>query len=113
MIFSQDLNESKIFYNEILSIPIKQDLSEELGMLIMESKGIIFTIHSGYQKSLDNTENSRTCIAFSVNDIEELKNKLKKRKIEFVGETQKSPIHEYQMIKDPSGNIIEIARYFE
>ena len=112
MIFVNDLETSRKFYNEILDIPIKQDFSKQMGMLIMDSNGVIFTIHSGYKKSLDADEYSRTCIAFSVQDLDEMLQKLKNENVEFIGKIHTSPIHKYQMIKDPSGNIVEIAQYF-
>ena len=85
MIFTTDLESSLKFYNNILGITVKQDLSEELSMLIMESNSVIFTIHFDHETSQDNSEHSRTCIAFAVDDIEKMLEKLKQENVEFLG----------------------------
>ncbi len=111
MIFVDDMKKAKKFYSGILGIPVKQDLSKPMGMLIMDAGSTVFTLHAGFKPSKDNPKHARTCVTFSVTDIEHFQDCLRKHKVPMLGGIQESPVHKYLMLKDPAGNIIEIGQY--
>ena len=111
MIFVDDIKKAKKFYSGTLGIPVKQDLSKPMGMLIMDAGETIFTLHAGFKPSMDHPKHARTCVTFSVADIEQFQNRMRKHRVTILGDIQESPVHKYLMLKDPAGNIIEVGQY--
>ena len=110
MIFVHDLKEAKKFYHDILRIGIEVDLSKELGMLIMENEGCIFTIHEEFAKR-PHDNGRKISVTFAVDDIKKEVRRLKEIGVPLWGEIEESPVHWYQAIIDPSGNMVELGQY--
>lgn len=110
MIFVDDINMAKEFYNKKLKIGILKDLSHELDMLIMKSENIIFTIHGGF-KMKPHDGSRKISITFSVDNIHDETKRLKELGIKLIDGIEETPIHWFQAFEDPAGNMIEIGQY--
>ncbi len=110
MIFVHDLGAAKRFYTDILGLKIKQDLSAELDMLILENGQTILTIHGGFDR-LDYNEGRKISVTFSVQDIKAKVAELQSKGVQLIGEIEETPVHWFQGMVDPSGNLIEIGQY--
>ncbi|MDP6113384.1 MAG: VOC family protein [Planctomycetota bacterium] len=111
MVFVDDLASAKQFYCDLIGIELEADLAEQANMLILKNDGCYFTIHGGFRRSPTDSDDCRTTIVIAVDDIEAMKAKLIQNGVELIGETEQSPIHRYQFVKDPAENWIEIAQY--
>lgn len=110
MIFVHDLGAAKDFYHSKLGISIEEDLSKELGMLIMKNDGCILTIHEAF-KQRPYEGDRKIAITFGVENIKQETERLRKLGVPMIGEIEESPIHWFQAMSDPSGNMIEIGQY--
>lgn len=111
MIYVRDLEVSRVFYCEVLGLEIETDLSEQLNMLVLKNEGCLFTLHGGYQAVNTSLDVCRTTVIFSVESLQEVKQRLQLGSYQMIGETEETPIHWFQLVKDPDGNLIEIAKF--
>ena len=111
MIHVSTLENAKKFYVDILGLKIQTDLSSELGMLIMENEGCIFTIHSGYTPKETDWKDCKSTIMLSVPNIQDARNNLVANKVTLEGDIIETPAHKYQLMKDFDQNWIEVAEF--
>jgi predicted enzyme related to lactoylglutathione lyase len=111
MICVSTIEKARKFYIEDLGLEIENDLSQQMGMLIMKNEGCYFTIHEGYKPVPVEWESCRTSIILKVKDIENSRIELKKKDVNLIGEIEETPVHRFQAMKDLDGNIVEIAEF--
>lgn len=111
MIHVSSLPKAKEFYVEILNLKIKQDLSDELNMIILENEGCYFTLHGGYQQNTPSANDCKSVVILKVNNIEKTREDLLAKGIELHGDIVESPVHHYQALRDFDGNWIEVAQF--
>jgi predicted enzyme related to lactoylglutathione lyase len=110
MIFVDDLAAARRFYEGLLGIPVESDLSEPLDLIILRHEGCILTLHSGFP-ARPMAEERRIAIAFAVPDIEAEVRRLRAAGAPLVGDIEDTPVHRFQMLTDPAGNLVEIGQY--
>lgn len=111
MIHVSSLEKAKSFYIDILELEIENDLSKELGMLILKNNGCYFTLHEGFKPIPIEWNNCKTTVIIAVDDVHNMRAKLLNANIELLGDVTETPVHQYQTLKDFDGNWIEIAQF--
>ena len=111
MIFVSTLEKAKSFYVDLIGLEVAHDMSKEEGMLIMKNMGAYLTIHEGFQPSDGHQKACRIVPIFRVDNILEMREKLKKHNVFLEGEIVETPVHKYQTAKDFDGNRIEVAQF--
>lgn len=111
MIHVSSLETAKKFYIDILGLKIKTDLTNELGMLILENDGCFFTLHQGFKKIDTSFKDCKTVIILKVNNIQETKKLLEASQINLSGGIVETPVHYYQALQDYDGNWLEVAEF--
>jgi predicted enzyme related to lactoylglutathione lyase len=110
MVFVDDLEKAKEFYGKTLGLEIQDDLSKELGMLILKSSTCLFTIHGGFPKQA-HSDHRKISITLGVENIHQEVSRLKQKGVTLIGDIEETPVHWFQAFLDPSGNMLEIGQY--
>ncbi len=111
MIHVTSLDVAKKFYIDILGLKVKSDLSQELGMYIIENEGCYFTLHEGFKPNTQDYDQCKTVVILRVSDIEQMKSKLLSQNVQLYGNIVETPVHYYQSTRDFDGNWIEVAQF--
>ena len=98
-----NLEESKVFYQEVLGFKIKK---EEEKYVEFENNFAIVEKSEGFYK----VEPTDTHIMFQVNNIEECYKVLQEKKVDFRLEPLEKPFGKIAAFIDPNGHVIEIIQ---
>ncbi len=104
---SEDLEESKKFYTEVLGLPTKFDFSQQ-GMIAFkvgkEEPAIII-------KDKEKFPNAQPCIWIEVEDVKKYYSELKCKGVKFLTEPFRIRTGWVVEFTDPSGNLLGITDY--
>ncbi len=111
MIFSSSLETAREFYTKHIGLEVLNDMSKELGMLIMKNDNCYLTIHEKFKPRQVDIKDCQVIPIFIVENIEKSRKSLLDNGIEVEGNIKETPVHRFQMLKDPDGNWIEVAEF--
>jgi len=111
-LWAENYEETVEFYKEVLGT---NDIHQEAeGVIHFKIDDILFTVMKGKPGKATNSFIPRfPIVAFSVEDIQQLHNRLKEIKVELPWGIEENSSAKWIMLNDPAGNLIEFVQFLQ
>jgi predicted enzyme related to lactoylglutathione lyase len=82
-----------------------------MNLVILDVGDLILTLHGQFRARPFAQDERKVAFAFSVSNLDQTVADLKKVGVKLIGGIETTPVHRFQMLEDPSGNLVEVAQY--